>query len=187
MREIDAKVHYDANKKIYTALSNIAKDMGLTVKQQYYVSKELKVDPRTLKLLPAEENRAEKVEFCIGKPVSISDEVVMPRMCIDTGYSVNKDNLNNLIDKAEQFKRIHPYVRYGVLNFRATELEKELASAPLGRLDFIEAIGDFIEYTDKLEHYFHKLIEQQVSVCDNLLEIMEGDAPLRSIRRVLFY
>ena len=188
MREIDAKVNYDANKKIYVALGNVAKDLDLKVMQSYQVTKELKIDSRTLALVPIiEEESSEKVEFCIGKPVAVSDEIVMPRVCIDTGYSLDKDNISSIIHKAEKFKYIHPYVRYGVLNFRAKELDWKLASKPLGRIDFIEAVGELMDHPDKLEAHLQELIEQQVSVCENLLNVVEGGAPLRSIRRVLFY
>lgn len=171
---------------INTALENIAKDEGLCVRTKYFPPRDIRINPCNLKLFADNpDNLQDKrdVDYCIGK--QLSDEIVVPRICIDVSISLNLGSVKKFSADAKIFKDMHPYLRYGILVYGRANLEKDFLNAPLGRIDFVEAIGGIIEYPDKLEAQLNVLVKEQLAICDNLLNIIYGNGVIHSVKKYL--
>jgi len=147
----------------------------------------IRINPCTLEIVAETPvNVADKynINFCVGK--QLSEDIVIPRVCIDLNDSASCEYLQKQDKIINLHKQANPYMRYGICTFRQG-LNLQLIEEDIKNIDFIEALGTVIDYPDKLEHHLNDLIIEQVSICETLLRKMYDNGNIRSIRKNLIY
>jgi len=179
----DFTLRNDAINKIYSALEAVLQDTDFCVEKDYKFSQSYSVNPYTLKIDPKDTKEAFDVPLCIGKKAPSG--IVVPRVCIDIKYTLSSKKLSFLpcIAKAGNIKKANSFIRYGVFCLNANTLDKNLLKISLEQIDFVHALGAFMEDKGKLESYLKDFAKEETYTSEFILDIMHNDGVLQSIRR----
>ena len=181
VRDTDIKARNEAIENIYYALEVALKGTDFCVEKQYKFSQSYSVNPYTLKIDPKESEEVFDVPLCIGRRAPSG--IVVPRVCIEMEATFLGRISLRYIAKADAIKKKHSFMRYGIFCFNVGSLDKSILDFDLKQIDFVEAIGDFIKDSKKLESYISRFAEEETNACETLINILHGNGSLRSIKR----
>jgi len=182
-----------AKQRIYDILEKIAgEDSDLAVRINYCVPLSISIDPKDFKLYIEQNFKRSKfmMDLCIGKSLEkqyedtgLEDEV-LPGVCIDLTSDFKRD-VYSCSERTRSLRHYYPQARYGVLLIAEDHIgvKRKTNLDSSKEIDFIEAIGNIIEYEDKLDHVLRSIVEAQLQSSKNLAQAIFGDGKLQSIRK----
>ena len=186
--EANPKENKDCAKRVLlNVLETIVKGEELIVVADYDPPVYYKLHPMSFK--PVKHSVfGTKLDLCIGR--KITDDEVMPDVCIDIYQNTTSSNLSNASSRMNSLKSIWPHVQYGLLDFSASKLNKELLNHNqrnyITSIDFIYALGDIIEHPDKLEHHLQDFIIEQVSNAGKYARVLYENEGLLFVKSISF-
>ena len=183
----------DANEAkdiLYNMCSKIAGGLKLAVKKDYILPMEIKMNPFTFEPYVADiqKNASYLTDICIGR--KISDEDVMPGICIQVQENIDARKINDFFEQFcnqnKNFKHIHPQLRRGILLFGPDPIPKEMMYANYNikapTTDFIEVLGHAWDQEEKISSILEDLIQDQITASENIARVIYGKDEFRSYR-----
>lgn len=180
----------EAKDILYDLSCKIASGLNLTAKKDYVLPMDIKVHPFTLEPYVADINKdySYQTNICIGK--SISDEDVLPSICMDVQEKILDESIvdffNNIAINSSRFKQKHPQIRRGILFFGAKQLSKDIIYSQCGFKgylpDFLEALGPVWGHEDKIHSVLENIIKEQIAASENITRVLFSKSEFHSFR-----
>ena len=180
----------EAKKILYNLSSKIASGFKLTTKKDYHLPSEIKINPLTLEpyIVDTLHDDIYCMPICIGR--EISDDDVMPSICIHILENIPKQNAPNFLmtisDQNRNVKQIHPQLKMGILLYSSDPIPTEIVrpdySTVTNAVDFIEVLGHIWDHEDKMVSVLENIIQEQIKSSESIARIMFGKDEFRSFR-----
>lgn len=161
---------------------------GLDARMDYIVPTTFQINPHTFEPYVSDSNKSRNylMDLCIGKRVG---KEIMPGVCINVLPDFGNNVINAVHTQAHSIKSIHPQARYGLIFFGISHIPKGIihpTSNDVIHIDFIEAMKDFIDCSDKVFYFLKETVDVQLKSSDNIASALFGDNKVRSMRKAYY-